>query len=204
MVRNTPTGCGNNLPILLRSVFFAKIEKCKLFCFGPIFDFFRNLGTREMCVFIDFHRFSTIPFDFLRFSSNLTDFRRFSSIIPLIRQSGASNMLSKVCQASTGILFLPNLAFLVFLTHQSPENKTIDQISISKVYAGLLVSSRLARCPASAKIVWRNVFAMHGVDMTSLVNCIWLSMLTEHLSGSSVPVQQNHKFSYPLNIHPPL
>ena len=48
MVRNTPTGCGNTLPILLRSNFFAKIEKCELFFFGPIFDFFRNLGTREV------------------------------------------------------------------------------------------------------------------------------------------------------------
>ena len=48
MVRNTPTGCGNNLPILLRSNIFAKIEKYKLFVFELIFDFFRNLGTREM------------------------------------------------------------------------------------------------------------------------------------------------------------
>ena len=49
MVRNTPTGCGNNLPILLGSnSFFAKIEKCKLFFSGPIFGFFRNLGTREV------------------------------------------------------------------------------------------------------------------------------------------------------------
>ena len=27
MVRNTPTGCGNNLPILLRSDIFAKIDE---------------------------------------------------------------------------------------------------------------------------------------------------------------------------------
>ena len=27
---------------------FAKIEKCKLFSFGPIVDFFQNPGTREM------------------------------------------------------------------------------------------------------------------------------------------------------------
>ena len=48
MVRNTPTGCGNNFPILLRREIFAKIEKCKLFSFRPILDFFRNLGTREV------------------------------------------------------------------------------------------------------------------------------------------------------------
>ena len=48
MVQNTPTGCGNNLPILLRRTFIAKIEKCQLFFSGPIFDFFRNLGTREV------------------------------------------------------------------------------------------------------------------------------------------------------------
>ena len=36
IVRNTPTGCGNDLPILLRSNIFAKIEKCELFVFGPI------------------------------------------------------------------------------------------------------------------------------------------------------------------------
>ena len=40
MVQNTPTGCGNNLPVLLRSyIFFAEIEKCKLVFSGPIFDF---------------------------------------------------------------------------------------------------------------------------------------------------------------------
>ena len=36
MVENTPTGCGDNLPILLRSHIFTKIEKCKLYVFGPI------------------------------------------------------------------------------------------------------------------------------------------------------------------------
>ena len=28
--------------------FFAKIEKCQLLFSGPIFDLFRNLGTREV------------------------------------------------------------------------------------------------------------------------------------------------------------
>ena len=69
MVQNSPTGCGNNLPVLLRSICFAKIEKSELFVFAgllsissgiwepekcepfffePFFDFFRNLGTREV------------------------------------------------------------------------------------------------------------------------------------------------------------
>ena len=43
MVRNTPTGCGNNLPILLRSILFAKIEKCELLVFGHIFDYWDNI-----------------------------------------------------------------------------------------------------------------------------------------------------------------
>ena len=49
MVLNTPTGCGNNLPILLRSnIFLQNSRSVNIFLFGPIFDFFRDLGTREV------------------------------------------------------------------------------------------------------------------------------------------------------------
>ena len=87
MVRNTPTGCGKNLPILLRSNIFAKIEKCKLFCFGPIFDFFRNLGTREVrtnFVRTDFRLFPNLWRDLVSFAKLLTGFSVIRRIIDRI------------------------------------------------------------------------------------------------------------------------
>ena len=51
--------------------FFAKIEKCTLIFFGTIFEFFQNLGTRFLSIFMDFVHFR-------RFSSIFIDFHRFS------------------------------------------------------------------------------------------------------------------------------
>ena len=63
-----PQGVGTICPYFWEVIFCAKIEKCKLFVFGPIFDFFLESGNPRNVIFIDFHRFSSIFLDFLRFS----------------------------------------------------------------------------------------------------------------------------------------
>ena len=77
MVRNTPTGCGKNLPILLRSNILLKSRRANYFCSG-LFSTFSGIWEPEKCYFIDFHQFSKIFIDFHEFSSIFIDFQGFS------------------------------------------------------------------------------------------------------------------------------
>ena len=57
MVQNTPTGCGNDLPMFLRSDIFLLKSRSVNFFFLGLFSNFSGIWEPENWDFIDFHRF---------------------------------------------------------------------------------------------------------------------------------------------------
>ena len=82
-----PQGVGTICPYFWEVIFFAKIEKCKLFFVRAYFRLFPESGNPRsviLSIFIDFHGFAwifMIFIDFHRFASIFIEFHRFSLIL---------------------------------------------------------------------------------------------------------------------------
>ena len=90
MGQNTPRGCGNDLPILLRNNIFAKIEKCKLYFLSSSFGFLRCLDCWKNIYIYRWQSASLVKsrnfekMDYVQFWKNVPISDYFGSLFPII------------------------------------------------------------------------------------------------------------------------